>query len=247
MKLGYEKSANNQTAKMQKSNLRIYVCKRRKEENISSALSLVEHDRRRNKGRGPPDAQGLKTLFEVGLQDRPKTDSSGNGCYGSIQVERLHTPRKDANIVDAPDGLVSDCQSVIAEWKRHASPPQESISRHCLKINTPPALEEAVSSPLTNSPLPSLPFSVCSTNKPSLSLSLPLSVYLFPNRARDSLQPGIVEHDPLSRFCPRWRALFFRALKWPRSHLLRVPSNGNERQRCALCKHEDCSYTFAER
>lgn len=143
----------------------------------------------------------------------------------------MRTPRKDANIVDAPDGLVSDCQSVIAEWKRHASPPQESISRHCLKINTPPALEEAVPSPLVN-PFPPLPFSVCSTNKPSL----------FPNRARDSLQPGIVERDPLSRFC-QGGAPCFPSLKM--AHLLRELSNGNVQT--TLCKYDECERVWKER
>lgn len=129
----------------------------------------------------------------------------------------MRTPRKDANIVDAPDGLVSDCQSVIAEWKRHASPPQESISRHCLKINTPPALEEAVPSPLVN-PFPPLPFSVCSTNKPS-----PTEPGILCNQESSN---AIHCHDSAKVARP-----VFRALKW-RICLGSFPM-GTFRQRCA--------------
>lgn len=102
------------------------------------------------------------------------------------------------------------------------------ISSHCLKINTPPAPRgERGLLPLLNPfPPPRSPFSVCSTNKPSLYLS---TGGILCNRSRESSN-AIHCHDSAQG----GGALFSRALKWPRSHLLRENLSNGRRPETTL-------------
>lgn len=111
------------------------------------------------------------------------------------------------------------------------------ISSHCLKINTPPAPRgERGLLPLLNPfPPPRSPFSVCSTNKPSLYLS---TGGILCNRSRESSN-AIHCHDSAQG----GGALFSRALKWPRSHLLRENLSNGRRDNVAPCANTRiCSF-----